>query len=127
MTMKNQLLDEFGKSVMSDVRDDAIDFLEKLIAGKMADATSKDLRRRLPQLEPAGREAIGELLVAAVDATIARMLNYFEENDVEVTIRDAADGSRRDIRKLSDGLVGELYTQDGWIAKFSKYKNRLTV
>ena len=27
-----------------------------------------------------------------------------------------------DLKEVSDGLSGELYTEDGWIQKFSEYK-----
>jgi predicted methyltransferase len=91
----------------------------------MADATSKELYQRLPKLNPAQREAMEELVVTAVDGAIARMLNYFDEEEVEVIVRRPSDAIGHDIRKLSDGLAGELYTEKGWIAKYSNFTNRL--
>jgi len=45
------------------------------------------------------------------------------ENNNEVEIHVNLNGESVDITDESDGLAGELFTEDGWIEKFSNYKN----
>lgn len=42
----------------------------------------------------------------------------FEDNmEIEVRVENEC------ISEISDGLAGELYTEDGWIQKFSKQRH----
>ena len=45
-----------------------------------------------------------------------------EENDFKNRIHLIVDGS--DAVKISDGLHGEQFNDDGWIERFSKYKKK---
>ena len=45
------------------------------------------------------------------------MLEMFEQHDdIELNM------SNENLNQISDGLAGELYTEDGWIQKFSKQR-----
>ena len=48
------------------------------------------------------------------------MLQYFDANKMPVLFKTGS-GEVVDIREISDGLVGELYSDDGWVAKFSRF------
>lgn len=119
------VLDEFGQAVMTHVRDDAISFLERVLSGRMADATSKELHSQLRDLSPAEAEAIRRLLVTAVDAGIVRFLHFVDECDLQLLFQSRS-GDTVNIREISDGLAGEFHTDKGWIARFSKYPDGLS-
>ena len=117
-------LNEFGKLLMSQVRDDTCDFLTKLLAGKMADKTSHALFVEIQECSENDLNLIKRLLVAAVDASIVQFLYFIEQNQFRLFVKDH-NGVESDIVKISDGLAGELYSDEGWIAKFSRFKDRL--
>lgn len=65
------------------------------------------------------KEILKWLVPKMVDAGLYNLFAMIEEHhnlNVEVT----SNGERGNIRHLSDGLAGELYTEDGWISRFSK-------
>lgn len=113
-------LEEFGKGLMLNVRDDALYFLEHLTSGRMVDGVSKEFYSRFQTLDTPAAEIAKDLALQAVDAGIARFLHYLEVGDFELLACDDS-GKKHDIVATSDGLVGELYTEDGWVARYSKY------
>lgn len=55
------------------------------------------------------------LIPEIVDVSLHNMLFMIEENDdIELLFEN------ENLKEISDGLAGELYTEDGWIDKFSK-------
>lgn len=121
---KRAILEEFGESLMNEVRDEACGVLQRLMTGKMADKQSKAMYKRIAKLTPEHRGLVEELLVEAVDQGLAMFLNFLDQHEVVVRWADSK-GRKHDVRAISDGLMGELYTQDGWIEKFSKFRNTL--
>jgi hypothetical protein len=126
MTAEEQAaLEEFGKAIITEVRDDACRFLERVVTGKMRDETSKRYYQEYQRLHTDCRVAIQHFCLAAVDACLARFLNYFETHEIPIAFRSMI-GRVIDVRAVSDGLVGELYNEGGWIAKYSSFKDQLT-
>lgn len=121
---KRPILDEFGMALVTQVRDDACGFLQRLISGKMADNTSKELFKRFSNLTPEDAALVERLLLSAVDAGIVRFLHFLDENEIEILFRDKT-GKKHDIRAISDGLAGEIHMEDGWFAKYSKFRDRI--
>ncbi len=121
---KRTVLDEFGRLLMAQVRDDACDYLQRVISGKMADKASKEVFGRFRRLTSNDPELIEILLLQAVDAGIVRFLHFLDEFEIGILFQDHA-GGKHDIRAISDGLAGELYTEDGWAARFSSFKDRI--
>ena len=117
-------LDEFGKLMIREVRDDCFEFLQRLIAGKMADQRSKEMFRELQTLKVDDIKIVRKLIAQAVDASIVRFLNFLDVHEIEVVFADNK-GKKRDVRSLSDGLAGELYSEAGWVTQFSKFDDRI--
>jgi hypothetical protein len=46
-----------------------------------------------------------------------------EESDAEGAVRVYVNGD--EVAKLSDGLHGEIFGDDGWIARYSEYPSKL--
>lgn len=118
------ILDSFGKLLMEKVRDDACGFLQRVISGKMIDATSKDLYAQFRSLSQNDSKVLMRFLTVAVDSSIVRFLHFLDVNEIEVVFRDDG-GEKYDVRAISDGLAGELYSESGWINKFSSFGDRI--
>jgi hypothetical protein len=62
----------------------------------------------------------------AIERTVGNFLSFFDENNYGIIFRDE-EGREHDIQAMSDGLVGELYTEDGWIARFSSFNEGASI
>ena len=59
--------------------------------------------------------------ISTIDSAIHDFLFALQEqadfdNEIQITVNDD------NIVELSDGIHGEAYSDDGWYAKYSKYK-----
>lgn len=122
--MKYELLDRFGELLMKRVRDEAITDWDMIVDGRMKDTRSQEIRK---QLSGFSQEQIGilkELYPQVVDTVLHHLLWTLEQEDsVDVIVKDDDKGTCN-IRETSDGLPGELYSEDGWIMRYSKERYR---
>lgn len=110
-------LELFGRLFMKEVRDRSIRIFDKKIQGLMKDESSILFSERVNKLNPDERSLIYEMIPEVVDLCMHNMLVLFDESDEYRILSD--DG---DLGMLSDGLAGELYSPDGWIARFSEQR-----
>lgn len=62
-------------------------------------------------------------MIRSIDIAMSQFLWFLEEEDsVDITF-DNGSGETISIKEISDGLKGELFTEDGWISRFSRKKN----
>lgn len=121
--MKNdKLLEKFGQILMTEVRDEAIEKYEMIVSGRMKSTPAIEFNKKLSALSDDQLSLIREVVVNSIDDVIHNFLWMIEqhEDDVELTCSEGA--SKANMNEVSDGLSGEIYTDDGWIALFSKYK-----
>jgi len=119
------VLDEFGEKVIREVRDDACHFIQRVISGQMQDRTSAQYFGEYERLDAASASVLHHFLAAAVDACLVRFLHFLEVNDIEVLYRKSTGPDRVNICAISDGLAGEIHNEQGWIARFSEFKDRI--
>lgn len=118
--MGEKILDIFGELLMNRVRDEAIDDWERIVDGKMHDEESVEIHNSLSNKE---KELIRKLLPKIVDTTLHHFLWTLEQEDsIELLVNDGM--KKENINEISDGLTGELYTEDGWIYRFSNKVKR---
>lgn len=111
-------LEEFGELFIKKVRDEAIFKLKALLSGTQKGESARIL---YPRLSAVGhKETLEEFGVYVVNEVVHDVLWYFE-NSEDYRLVGPSDRSLAD---ESDGLAGELYSEDGWIARFSDYKYR---
>ena len=109
-------LDLCGQLLMHEARDRAVDQWNRVLTGQMRDQESQKLFASLDQKT---REVIQELVPKIVDACMHYSLCLFDsESELRLALRNDA-GELTDVATLSDGLPGELYTEDGWIHRFA--------
>lgn len=108
-------LSQFGEILMNEVRDRTIHGFDMIVTGKMKGESSQKLFHEIKQMDDKQRHIIEKIIPQIVDLSIHNMLCMFEEHaDIELQMNNEC------ITEISDGLAGELYTEDGWIQRFSK-------
>lgn len=104
---------------MEKIRDEAIDDWERIFHGKMRDKESKKTFELLSTFSPEQVQFMISLFPEIIDTTLHHLLWTLEqEEDINVLV-NAEENKCSNIREISDGLAGELYTEDGWISRFS--------
>lgn len=116
MTDKD-ILDDFGSATMRMVRDRSIDKFEKIRSGTLKSQRAIELHNLLSAFDEQQKKVIETLIIESIDNTIFNFLFMFEEDeDKKIVVSDV------NINEISDGLSGELFTEDGWISRFSQKK-----
>ena len=79
------------------------------------------LERTLSKNAQYDQETLELLAATAVDNCLHYFLYMFEEYQDEIDLVFADGDKKHILAEISDGLSGELYTEDGWIEKYSEY------
>jgi hypothetical protein len=131
MNEEEKSLDHFGKFIAQRVRDSSIRHWDIVFEGKMKDEESQRLFQIFSEFGESEKEFIHQIIPMIVDTTLHHILWGLEEEslgleesegNIKVAVR-TDQGTVDDIAEVSDGLAGELYTEDGWIARFSKERH----
>src|SRR4029079_14992751 len=117
-------LEQCGRQLTVEIRDEACKFLQQVLSGTMKDSTSKLFYEQYRTLDPDARAFVDKVVVAAVDSCFVRFLNFFDAHSTPLMVKNDQD-EIVNIQALSDGLVGELYSDQGWLAKYSQFKDRI--
>lgn len=119
--MNNQELDIFGEFLMEELRDKIIKRFDMIDAGLLKSPSTQQLIQDYKQFNKDHKEIIKRVLINSVDSGLHDFLfKIQEEQDMNGRIKVKVNGI--DIAEVSDGLHGELFTEDGWIQKYSKYE-----
>jgi hypothetical protein len=116
----NQSLDKFGEFYVRNLRDKMLQDLDMLLSGSWNAPGVQDLQQRLVALPEDGRALIREVAEHMVVTGMHDLLFALqEEADNDDAIRLTVDGV--EVAKESDGMHGEIFSDEGWIARFSQY------
>jgi len=118
-SMINNVLDYFGETLMESVRDRTISNWDKILDGKMKGFSAQQVREKIEGFSEEQKEILKWMIPKIVDVGLHNFLAMVEECK-NINVEVVSNGESGNIRELSDGLAGELYTEDGWISKFSK-------
>lgn len=115
------ILDKFGQLLVTYSRDNALEVVEWVLDGKMKSANHSRISALLMDITDEQRKAIHELSVLTFNEVI---FNFFEmlEHNPEFQLIYKSDDKCLNLIELSDGLFGELFDEDGWIDRYSKFK-----
>jgi hypothetical protein len=120
--MELDALSHFGQILMAEVRDRAINDWEETLKGERKSARSKTNFQKLSTLKPEQQEVFRQILPQIVDSVLHHLLWILEENeDIELNVKTSV--GFQNIAKISDGLTGEPFGKNGWIAMYSKKDN----
>lgn len=118
-----ELLNGFGRKIINSVRDQAIFEFEAILLGKMKSERAIKLHNELKKLDKHQIDVLKKYIFTSIDNVIYNTLDMLEQNEESMRLLVSQDGNNeRNIVEISDGLSGELFSENGWIEKFSKYK-----
>nr|WP_092067147.1 hypothetical protein [Dendrosporobacter quercicolus]NSL49713.1 epimerase [Dendrosporobacter quercicolus DSM 1736]SDL50153.1 hypothetical protein SAMN04488502_10164 [Dendrosporobacter quercicolus] len=117
--MSKSVLDKFGEVLVENVRDRTISNWDKILSGKMKGLSAQQVLEKIGGFNEEQKEALRWLVPKIVDVSLHNYLAMIEEYE-DINVEVVNNGQSGNIRELSDGLAGELYTEDGWISRFSK-------
>ncbi len=113
-------LDFFGEFVIRNLRDAAIGHFERLAQGEIKAPALLRLQRELADLSEEQRSLVRRCVLDSIDSGIHDFLFKIQEQvDFENRLGISVDS--QDVISQSDGLHGELFTEDGWFARFSEH------
>lgn len=112
-------LDTFGELVMTRLRDRTLDYAGGLMRHHWKAPSSQKLQADLAQLPSEHQAVVVRCVRASVDygihAFLVGLREALEDGDIAVTVHG------KNLLDLSEQLEGELFSEDGWQAQFSKY------
>ena len=120
-------LDKFGKFLMENFRDKAIFYAENLLAGKWKASSLLELQSKLAKFSEEEKEIIFFCVIQSLDNGIHDFLFALQDHnpnqsaEVKITVDDI------NIEPLSQGLHGEIFSEEGWRARFSNYGERNSI
>lgn len=118
-----EALSYFGRILMEEVRDRAIRQMDMILSGHMKSESAGKTREVLRGYSEEDIEALKWLLPQVVDKALHHLLWTLERDEaINVTVSVGSKASET-LREISDGLCGELYGEDGWIALYSKERD----
>ena len=118
--MDRDPLDKFGTFLMRNLRDRAIDNYDRLAQGQWKAPKLQALQQDLAAMTEDQRRIVRDCVVNALDVGLHDFLFALQERaDFENDIQVMVDG--KNLAEISDGLQGELFGEDGWLARFSAY------
>jgi hypothetical protein len=117
--MSRAALNKFGQLLMRRVRDEAVTDWKMMIDGRMKGASAEKVRQLLGSLSEADKRLISHLIPGVVDTVLHHLL-WTVEQETDLYVGVETDDGIENLRDISDGLPGELYSDEGWIARFSK-------
>ena len=116
------ILSDFGKEFINKVRDCTLSDFEMIVTGKMKSEEALSLHKKIMSLSPENMVILKEVVKNIIDRELFNILNFFEQSD-EYLISHIDNDTYINLNELSDGLAGELYSDNGWIAKYSEFKD----
>jgi hypothetical protein len=117
--MKSEL-DLFGEMLMTEVRDRAINQWFGTIEGRMKSPRSREIFERFHHLKFEEEAYLKQLFTEVVDTALHFLLSFADEDKIDIILHTES-CNEVNIKSISDGLAGELYSDDGWISRFSKF------
>ena len=121
---KEKLLEAFGKSYVSEIRDIVFRQFIKTINNKMKSESDKKLFSVFQEITEEQNKKICDCVLSTLDSSLHHFLWMIEQSDDFDLIAKTEDGNIS-LKEISDGLCGELYSNEGWISKYSEYPNLL--
>ena len=116
----DERLDRFGRFLVRNLRDRMLYDLEMVLRGQWKTPDLQNLQKRLSGLSAQDHATVREMVGRVITAGMHDLLFALqEESDAKGSIRVTVDG--HDVARLTDGLHGEIFGEDGWIVRFSEY------
>lgn len=118
--MAHRELDKLGRFITENLWDRAIEHHDLMVKGHSKAPALQELQKHLAGLGEKQKNIVRLCVIEALNSGMHGLLFALQEaHDLNKGIELLVDG--KSAADLSDGLHGEPYTSDGWVARFSKY------
>lgn len=118
--MADDPLDKFGKLITQQLFDRGLNSFHGILEDHTKSPSTQELRNAFKELDNNQKDLIEKLVrYVLTGATHDFLFAIQQSNDLEQDITVLVDGVN--VAEESDGLHGEIFLDDGWFAKFSKY------
>lgn len=119
MNIENQeILDRFGKLVIDNIYNDALDHFKCIRSGTTKWNIGKEYTEVFSKLTDDEKEILFKYIKELLNTSIFSFLQIFEENPEFKIIFKNGNGQQIDLNKISEMLKSEHHGEDGWIKKF---------
>ena len=115
-------LNAFGELFIEEVRDRTIDKFYRIVEGKMKDSNSLELHNLISRLDENAKSVLSRVALDIIDNQMFNTLTVFEQNEDYILGYIDDEETLHNMNDESDGLAGELFGDDGWIKKHSKFE-----
>lgn len=116
----NKSLEKFGAFFVRNLRDKMLDDLEMILQGAWKAPDTQELQKKVAGLSDTDKQTLRDVAEHVITTGMHDLLFALQEQaDADGAIRLLVDG--KEVAKLSDGLHGEIFGDEGWIVKYSKY------
>ena len=113
-------LEKFGEFLTLVLRDKAIEHLDEIESMKLRAPAVQKLQAEISSLDKNAKAMVKRCVIRILDTAMHDMLASFQEShDLNDGIEVIVDGEN--IAELSGMLNGEIFGDNGWISKYSKY------
>jgi len=117
-----EALEVFGEDLMHVVRDNVLDVFELALTGKMNSAPMQAMHQRLSSLTSDQQDDMRQVIRKFVDCTLHDVLYLLQRDErISVIVRPTDKSGEIDLAKASNMLHAELYSEKGWINRYSQY------
>lgn len=121
MELVASALEEFGSILIQRVRDPVISEWDLVLTGHMKGVRAQRIRERVASFDAEQIAVLQQLITQVVDSTLHHLLWTLEQESdrIRIAVQTPA-GEVPNLAEESDGFPGELYTENGWIERFSE-------
>lgn len=117
------MLSKFGATLVGDARDISVATAIKSLRGQMSCKDDLHVHSIYNRLSVEEKERLERFVIDVVDTALHDFLSFLEGQSDFILAFKENEETLVDLNEVSDGLAGELVTENGWIAKYSDYKS----
>ncbi len=111
---------KFGEFLVRNLWDESVEFFDRLARGRWKTPALRQLQEDLAAFSPEQRAIVRQCVLQSLGAGLHRFLFALgEAHESGQGIAVVVDGV--DVAGQSDGLHGETFGPDGWMARYSKH------
>ena len=115
-------MDEFGEKFIEIARDYSCANIQRILFGESTNDEEAKFSSQVKMFSESQLAIISDLMRFALDEGLGNALWFFEDSKRSIFFTDS-NGDTHNISEVSDGLCGELWTESGWIQRFSEFRN----
>lgn len=123
MKSKKEILDEFGKLLISEVYDGLYNNIGQVISGEAKKYNRLEKYSLIfDKINNDDKRILKEYFETLFEAGLFNFLKIFEENEEYKLIYETS-GKQVNLEEISEMLKAEIHGEDGWIARYSSFMN----